>query len=412
MNVKVFQFNGCNKCYNETLILNDEKDWKVELISDPKSWNEEETEVAIITGYLLPEDETPLLKIFNKSEKIIAFGSCPSTGGVYGLANQKGFEVTPMKEIIKDSSLVHGCLANIEDLKREIREESENKTQPLCSICKRGSTCEYLEEVRRQIELEDDEMCFNDLGFLCSGYVSAECKERCIDYNTQCRGCTPMIDRPGIRMLGMFGTLMGNIEVATEASKYGATDKLADEDDDVTDSLPDIVGNFFRFTLPNSGLPNGRIPPKGKLVENVFVGRLIEELPLITGLLGGSKSISLTLNAIESYEKQVGIKISEETKNYREQLRSLEKQLNKAIEDQDIKKYKEITNQIREIGGNMNLSNVFFGGFKTKIKESDNFENYKPHIFEISEGSYKDSIIEYTLDSQGVINEIKLKEDL
>ena len=90
----------------------------------------------------------------------------------------------------------------------------------------------------------------------------------------------------------------------------------------------------------------------------------------------------------------------------------MEKQLNKAIEDQDIKKYKEITNQIREIGGNMNLSNVFFGGFKTKIKESDNFENYKPHIFEISEGSYKDSIIEYTLDSQGVINEIKLKEDL
>jgi len=410
MNVNIFQFNGCNKCFNESLLLNEEEKWNIEMISDPKSWNEEEIDIAIITGYLLPEDETELLKIFNKAEKVIAFGSCPSTGGVYGLANQKGFEVTPLKEIIKDSILVHGCLANIEDLKKEIKGESERKLQPLCSICKRRSTCEYLEEVRRQIELGDEEICFNDLGFLCSGYVSANCKERCIDYNTQCRGCTPMVDRPGIRMLGMFGTLMGNIEVATEASKYGATDKLADEDDDVTNSLPDIVGNFFRFTLPDSGLPKGKISPNGSLAENVFIGRLIEELPLITGLLGGSKSISLTLNAIESYEKQVGIKISEETQRYREKLRDLEKELNKAVEDRDIEKYKEVTNLIREIGGNMNLSNVFFGGFKTRIKENDIFENYKPHIFEILEGNYKDSIIEYALDSQGVIKEIKLKE--
>jgi hypothetical protein len=45
-----------------------------------------------------------------------------------------------------------------------------------------------------------------------------------------------------------------------------------------------------------------------------------------------------------------------------------------------------------------------------RIKENDIFENYKPHIFEILEGNYKDSIIEYALDSQGVIKEIKLKE--
>ncbi|MEJ2276920.1 MAG: hypothetical protein P8Y70_04095 [Candidatus Lokiarchaeota archaeon] len=410
MNVKVFQFNGCDKCFNESLLLMEEDNLSVELITDLENWKEEEFDIAVITGYLLPENETMLMKIFNNSEKIIAYGSCPSTGGIYGLANQKGFDVTPIDKLISDSSAIHGCLANIEDLKNTISNNGSDKPQLLCTVCKRKSTCDYLDEVHRQIELEDKETCFNDLGFLCNGYVSAECKEKCINYETQCRGCTPIVERPGIRMLGMFGTLMGNIEVATEASKYGATDKLADKDDDITKSLPDIVGNFFRFSLPSSGLPKGRIPAKGSLLENVFVGRLIEELPLITGLLGGTKSISLTLNAIESYEKDAEIDISEETKNYRKELRTLEKKLEKAVEDKDVKAYKETTENIRKIAGNMNLSNVFFGGFKTPIKEDDSFDNYKPHVFEIMEGNYKDSIIEYSLDSEGVINEIKLKE--
>jgi hypothetical protein len=164
--------------------------------------------------------------------------------------------------------------------------------------------------------------------------------------------------------------------------------------------------------LPSSGLPKGRIASKGTLLENVFVGRLIEELPLITGLLGGSKSISLTLNAIESYEKEAGIEISEKVKNYREKLRNLETELEKAIKIKDIKKYKDTTNQIREIAGNMNLSNVFFGGFKTPIKQDDSFNEYKTHLFEVTAGNYKDSIIEYTLDSQGVIKEIKLEEEM
>jgi len=50
-------------------------------------------------------------------------------------------------------------------------------------------------------------------------------------------------------MLALFGTLAGNIEIATVHSVKGATDKLGDEEDDLTNSLPDIVGNFFRYTL-------------------------------------------------------------------------------------------------------------------------------------------------------------------
>ncbi|MFX1312281.1 MAG: hypothetical protein ACFFHD_06680 [Promethearchaeota archaeon] len=411
MDVRVFQFNGCNKCFNETILLKGESKYKVEFIEDPQNWKEEKTDVSIITGFLLPENKDTLNKIKENSGKVIAYGNCATTGGIFALANQKGHDVSPLNTIIEDSININGCLGEIEELKVEIEDNDLPKLKNLCIVCGRRKTCDYLNEVKRQIELEDTETCFNDLGYLCNGFVSKECKERCIDYNAPCRGCKPIIERSGIRMLGMFGTLMGNIEVATEHSEKGATDKLADKDDDITASLPDIVGNFFRFTLPTSGLPKGRIPSKGNLLEDVFTGRLIEELPLISGLLGGDHSISLTLKIIETYEEANNIEVSDKTKNYRNQLLKLESDLQKAIQSQDPEQYKKITEKIRKIAGNMNLSNVFFGGFRSQIDDNDNFEEYKTHPFDVVEGTYKNGSVEFTIDPIGIVREIKIKEE-
>jgi coenzyme F420-reducing hydrogenase gamma subunit len=412
MDVKIFQFNGCNKCYNETLLLKEDSEYSIKFVSDPKSWKEEKVDVSVITGYLVPDDLKYLNKIKANSEKVIAYGNCATTGGVFALANQKGHEVTPLQNLIGDPQNIKGCLGEIEELKNTIDGKEIPKLKNLCEVCSRKATCEYLDEIKRQIELDDSETCFNDLGFLCSGFIANECKEKCIDYNTPCRGCKPSVVRSGIRMLGLFGTLAGNVEIATEHSVKGATDKLADEDDDLTDSLPDIVGNFFRFTLPTSGLPKGRIPSSGTLLEDVFIGRLIEEIPLISGLLGGSKSISLTLKFIESYEKANKIEVSKQVKKFRSELLILEDELQNAINKEDSAKYKEVTEKIRKIAGNMNLSNVFFAGFKNKIKDNDNFDDYKTHIFEIVEGTYKNGSIEYKIDSDGILTEIKIKEGL
>ncbi len=411
MDVKVFQFNGCNKCFHETLLLKSESGYNVEYIRNPSEWKEEKIETAVIAGYLLPSDKELVEQIKANSERIIAYGSCTATGGVFALANQHGHEITPLRNIAEDFIEVEGCLGEINELISVINEEEPEKLKKLCDICSRKATCDYLDEVHRQIELEDQETCFNDLGFLCNGFISRECKERCIDYNTPCRGCKQLVERSGIRMLGMFGTLMGNIEVATEHSEKGATDKLADEEDDVTRSLPDILGNFFRFTLPTSGLPKGRIPSSGSIKEDLFIGRLIEELPLITGLLGGDKSISLTLKIIETYEKANEIEVSEQTKKYRAQLLELEEKLQTAIEKEDADQYKEITDEIRHIAGNMNLSSLYFGGFKSQINDDDNFDDYKTHIFEVVEGTYKNGSVEYTIDLEGIIKEIKIGEE-
>ena len=410
MDVKVFQFNGCNKCFNEALLLKLNSEYNVEYIRDPKNWKEEKIEIAVLTGYLLPNDKEQLLKIKSNAEKVIAYGSCTVTGGIFALANQHGHEVTPLKDFNNDVVEIEGCLGEVDELISVINGETLEKPKKLCDLCSRRATCDYLDEVHRQIELEDEKTCFNDLGFLCNGFIARECKERCINYNTPCRGCKQLVERSGIRMLGMFGTLMGNIEVATEHSEKGATDKLADEEDDVTRSLPDILGNFFRFILPTSGLPKGRIPSSGSLLEDLFSGRLIEELPLITGLLGGEKSISLTLKIIETYEKANQIEVSEQTQKYRKELLMLEENLQKAIENEDAKQYKEISEEIRQIAGNMNLSNIFFGGFKSQIDDNDNFDEYKTHIFEVVEGTYKNGSVEYSIDSEGVIKEIKITE--
>ncbi|MFW9821938.1 MAG: hypothetical protein ACFFE4_03340 [Candidatus Thorarchaeota archaeon] len=410
MDVKIFQFNGCNKCFNEALLLKLNSAFDVEYIKDPKDWEEEKIETAILTGYLLPSDKEEILKIASNAEKVIAYGSCTVTGGVFALANQNGYEVIPLKDFIHNVKEIEGCLGEIDELIVVINGEELGTPKKLCDLCNRRATCDYLDEVHRQIEIEDAETCFNDLGFLCSGFVARECKERCINYNTPCRGCKELLDRSGIRMLGMFGTLMGNIEVATEHSEKGATDKLADAEDDVTRSLPDILGNFFRFTLPTSGLPKGRIPSSSTLLEDVFTGRLIEELPLITGLLGGAKSISFTLKIIESYEKSNQIEVSQQTKKYRGELLKLEEKLQNAIKEEDAEQYKEITEKIRHIAGNMNLSNIFFSGFKSQINEDDNFQDYKTHIFEVVEGTYKNGSVEFSIDSDGIIKEIKITE--
>jgi len=410
MDVKVFQFNGCNKCFNETLLLKLDSSYKMQYITNPQDWKGEKTDFAIITGYLLPSDQESLEKIRVNSNTIIAYGNCTTMGGVFALANQHGHEVVPLTNFIDKSINVNGCLGEIEELNAVINGDKPSKLKTLCEVCERRATCDYLDAVHRQIELDDSETCYNDLGFLCNGFIAKECKERCVNYNTPCRGCKPMVDRSGIRMLGLFGTLMGNIDFATEHSVKGATDKLADAEDDLTRSLPDILGNFFRFTLPTSGLPKGRISSSGNLLEDVLTGRLIEELPLITGLLGGDKAISLTLKIIETYEKANQIEITEQTKKYREELLRLEGELQHTLEKEDAKQYKEVTEKIRKIAGNMNLSNVYFGGFKSQISENDNFDDYKTNIFDVVEGAYKNGIVEYSIDSDGIIKEIKIKE--
>lgn len=410
MRVGIFQFNGCDKCFAESLLLGGGHE--VEKVAEPASWRGGKLDVAVITGYLLPGDKAVLDTIAGSASKIVAYGSCATTGGVFGLAYQRGNDVHPLSTLVSKEVLdVDGCLGEVEELEAALWGKLPDGKQKQCETCSRHSTCQYLDDVVRQLDIDDsDDVCFNNKGFLCSGYVARSCKEKCVASGTPCRGCKPSIKDPSFRMLGMFATLMANVEVATEATGKGGTDKLADAPDALTRSVPDVSGSFFRFSLPTSRLPVGKAPSTGNILSDVFVGRPIEELPLISGLLGGLKSISFTLDVVEAYENGAGLPVSDKTKLLRKQLHEAEKAMQAAVTNGDKDAYKDATASIRKIAGNMNLSNVFFGGFKVPIQGHGDVDAYKSRVFEVKAGKYASGSVSYEVNPDGMVTAFTRKE--
>ena len=181
MKIKVFQFNGCTKCFNETLLMEE----KAERIAEPETWEPEKIDVAVLTGYLLTEDSSTLEKIIGNADKTIAYGTCATRGGPFGLSFQKGraFVIPSRKHL--DIVDIDGCLGEIEELESWIA-GNVPESSPLCNTCERKSSCDYLEDVYRQIDpTSDEESCFNDLGLLCNGYVAKSCKEMKIEDTTK-----------------------------------------------------------------------------------------------------------------------------------------------------------------------------------------------------------------------------------
>ena len=210
-------------------------------------------------------------------------------------------------------------------------------------------------------------------------------------------------------MMGLFGTLLGNVDVATEASSKGATDKLADKPDEITEYLPDIAGNFFRFHLSDTPLPIGKKSSTHNIVSDIFNERLIEEMPLIAGMMGGDQAISLTLDIVDAYEQGSTLEVNETTRKLRKKLRRLETDYNNAVEQCNYKNYIKITDEIRKLAGNMNLSNVFFGGFKTPIKGIGDFQEYRTTVFQPQSGQYTGRLVSYTLNEKGVVSNFQME---
>ena len=128
------------------------------------------------------------------------------------------------------------------------------------------------------------------------------------------------------------------------------------------------------------------------------------------GNMGGRKLITLTLDVIEAYEEGSKIKVSDDVLKLRKKIRNLEKKYQDVVKKQDPKGYTEITDQIRVIAGNMNLSNVYFGGFKTPIKGFDDFETYKSQKIDFHSGTFKKGCVKFSTSDLGVITSWEVEE--
>lgn len=408
--VYVKRLGGCDRCAWHLLKLHNAKD--IEVIGHPlkdQTDLKDKVDVTVLIGHATAKDHTVLEELRKKSGSIIAFGTCPYTGGIFGLANQRGGDVVPVGEIIKVDKVFAGCPPSEDALLEFLAKGTEPKTEPLCSTCDRKVQKQYLTEINRVPSLEDKETCFNNQGVPCSGIVSANCTQRCIDFNTPCRGCVPNVADPGPGSLGYFTSLAGQLEVDTRATEW-TTDMLGDKPDEITKGLIDVVGTFFRFTLASDFKRRGRKETKKDLFADIVVGRPIEEAPQIVATIYGDYGITAALTLIEAYEKALGLEPNEKTREIRAQLREIQASLLEAQKDPTSDAYNEIINRLKDIAGNEVLSNVYFMGFKTPIKSVKYaFDAYSAQDIEVKavSSTAEDQFCAVTLetDENGIIRE-------
>lgn len=191
--------------------------------------------VGLVEGAVSNEENETVLKQFReKSDTLIAFGTCACSGGITGLRNlasreavlQCGYVDTPttvngkipsdpvlpklkkevqaINHVVDVDYYIPGCpplAVNIKDALLAVVEgrKIEEKTRNLCEAC--GRTKEKMlvaqrdflsDEVVSVHELDhiDDDLCFLEQGVLCMGPATREgCGALCPSANMPCRGC-------------------------------------------------------------------------------------------------------------------------------------------------------------------------------------------------------------------------------
>ncbi|MHA1654847.1 MAG: hypothetical protein ACTSVT_12810 [Candidatus Thorarchaeota archaeon] len=406
--IAVVHLNGCERCAWQLLTV--DKSSGIEISTHPLTSVSDDIDGAdyvVITGYARKADEERIRNIASRGKKVILYGTCPYSGGIFGLMNQKGADVTPVVDMI-DCSVVAGCPPSPDELVALISGKDLERT-PLCKECSRTFSDDKIQKIIRLPDWSQTDTCFNNQGLPCNGVVSAKCAQKCIDFNTPCRGCVDLADDPPGRMIGYFGSLASQIDVDTAATAW-TTDRLGNRPDELSRSLVDVVGTFLRFHLASHFKYPGRNPSTGDEYADIMVARPIEEAPQIAATIYGRYGISVALNLIEAYEAATGIDVADEAKNLRESLRESQRLLLDALEKVDVEALAEVLAKIREIGGNDVLSNVYFGGFKTPVKSAKvGFDTYKVGQLEIEavEAGAEDefSKVRLVTDEQGIIRE-------
>lgn len=279
---------------------------------DVEALKDKEIAVSFVNGSIRTEEQEEMVKLLRqKSELVVAFGSCAHIGGIPGLANftnrdeifERAYKTTEstnnpegifpnMKTKVTEGELtlplffdtvktldqtvdvdyyVPGCAPPpdiIMDAFNAILQgnlpEKGSVLSPniaLCDECDRNeSKPEKLEipEFNRVHQIEiDPEKCFLAQGIICMGISTRSgCGQRCINVNMPCRGCFGPLD--GIKDFGLR-TMAGIASIFALENE----ENLSEEDlEKLMDKLVDPAGLFYMYSLPSSILRRKRMEEK------------------------------------------------------------------------------------------------------------------------------------------------------
>ena len=269
---------------------------------DIEALGDGEIAVSFISGAVrLGEHEEMVKFLRQRSQLVVAFGTCAHMGGIPGLGNlysndtiiQRVYKEVPtvenpegitpqertaldtgeltlpvlfdtvktLDQVIPVDYYLPGCppppdlIINAFNgiLKGELPEKGAvlAPDKPLCDTCPRAEERREgvsIQEIKRPHEIKlSPWKCFLEQGIICLGSVTRSgCGERCIKANMPCRGCMGpakgTIDQ-GAKGLSIIASVLGLEE------EEGMTEE---EINKLLDGIVDPAGTFYRFSLPAS----------------------------------------------------------------------------------------------------------------------------------------------------------------
>lgn len=271
---------------------------------DVEAFEDGEIAVSFVNGAVRTEEQEEMVNLLRqKSQLVVAFGTCAHIGGIPGLANLwnkesifervygtvptvnnpdnvypkttteiNGNELTlpefydtvrTLDQVIDVDYYIPGCAPPPDLIMNAFTAILEGKLpakgsvlapdKSLCDTCPRLKNKPEklaIKEIRRVHQVvPDPEKCFLEQGLICLGPATRSgCGERCINANMPCRGCfgpTREVADQGAKMLSVIAACFG---IENE-------DKISDEEvKAIVSRVDDPVGVFYMYGLAASVL--------------------------------------------------------------------------------------------------------------------------------------------------------------
>lgn len=264
---------------------------------DVKAMDDDTFDYIFINGSIRSDENEEMVKLLRKKSKnVVAYGSCSSIGGLFGLGNlhssqellDKGYNtistdegpmpqkmseveegelelpeltshVSKLDDVIEVDYYIPGCPPLPVQLEKAFPALLDDDTEvgkydfisekSVCDECpmeREEKKIEKLVPIQEKMDIDPDQ-CLLDQGVLCMGPATAGmCEAACPSVGHPCIGCngpTREVADQGGRMASALASV-----IAVE----GEERKTEEEIRDAMDSIRDPTGSFYRFSLPSS----------------------------------------------------------------------------------------------------------------------------------------------------------------
>ena len=271
---------------------------------DLKELEDKEIDITLYHGTIRTTEHEEIAQILRKKSKVlIAFGSCSCFGGIPGLCNltdkqqifntvycenlsvankenifpeeklliNKNKSITlphlfdtgkTLKDLVEVDYFIPGCpppmklIEGLIPLMKDVLGGAQlpekgtvfGSKKTLCDECPLKRENKMISKIIDPVTATiDSDRCLLEQGILCMGPVTrGGCEARCINVLMPCRGCmgpSSEVEDQGVKMISAIASILG------AENEENLTDQQIE---DLLSGIKDIIGTFYRFTLPDA----------------------------------------------------------------------------------------------------------------------------------------------------------------